>query len=131
MRTSEDSLPRIGRWLRFSQRLDVGPPRCATKGVLWMKLDFLTFFISAFATYRVTVLISRDVGPWHIFKKAREHSKLLKCPYCTSVYVGSLITVGLWLSGFEMPWPMWIILSFSLSASSIILDRCFSADYQP
>ncbi len=96
-----------------------------------MKLDFLAFFISAFATYRVTVLISRDVGPFSIFKKAREHSKLLKCPYCTGIYVGALTCSGLWLSGYAMPWPMWIILSLSFSASSIILDRCFSADYQP
>ncbi len=96
-----------------------------------MKLDFLTFFVSAFACYRLTVLISRDVGPWGIFKKAREHSKLLKCPYCISVYMGSLTCAALWISGFVMPFAMWCILSLSFAGATIILDRCFSADYQP
>ncbi len=94
-----------------------------------MKLDFLTFFVSAFATYRITVLISRDLGPWRIFARLRDKSKLLKCPYCTSVYIGSLITTGLWLAGFVMAWPMWIILSFSLGGTTICLDRIFTADY--
>ncbi len=95
-----------------------------------MKLDFLWFFISSFACYRLTVLISRDL----ISKPIRTIpyiGKVAKCPYCTSVYMGSLVTVELWISGFVMPWPMWIILSFAFSASSIILDRIFSADYAP
>lgn len=96
-----------------------------------MKLDFLTFFISAFACYRITVLISRDVGPWHICKTLRAHSNLLKCPYCTSVYVGSLVSIGLWVSGFVMPWPMWCILSLAFAGATIVLDRCFSADWAP
>jgi len=96
-----------------------------------MKLDFLVWFVSAFATYRITVLISRDIGPFGICTKAREHSKLLKCPYCTSVYTGSLVALGLYFSGFTMPVIMWCIISLSFSAASIILDRCFSADYLP
>ncbi len=93
-----------------------------------MKLDFLTFFVSSFATYRITVLLSRDL----ISKPIRSIpylGKVAKCPYCTSVYVGSLTAFVLWISGFVMPLPMWFILSFSLSGVSIILDRCFSADY--
>ncbi len=124
------SLPR--RRQRDGESVELEPSSTGTSwGLLRVKLDFLTFFVSAFATYRVTILISRDLGPWRIFARLRDKSKLLKCPYCTSVYVGSLVTVGLWASGFVMQWPMWIILSFGLSASSIILDRCFSADYQP
>lgn len=99
-----------------------------------MKLDFLTWFISAFCTYRLTVMISRDLGPWDVFSKLRSIdrcSKLLKCPMCTSVYTGSLVTIGLYFSGFTMPIAMWCILSLSFSAGSIVLDRCFTADYNP
>ncbi len=119
------------RWRsRARQRLDFGfTYRCAER-VLQLKLDWLTFFVSAFACYRITVLISRDLGPFGICKKLREHSKLLKCPYCTSVYVGSLITIGLWLSGFVMPFAMWCILSLAFSGATIALDRVFTADYQ-
>ncbi len=131
MPTIEDSLPGIRWWIRARERMDARSSCRAIEGMLRVKLDFLTFFVSAFACYRVTVLISRDVGPFGICKKAREHSKLLKCPYCTSVYVGSLITVGLWLSGFVMPFGMWCILSLAFAGATIVLDRCFSADYQP
>ena len=127
----EDSVRGIGRRLSTSERMDVGSAGSGVERMLQLKLDFLTFFISAFATYRITVLISRDVGPWGLCKKLRQHSKLAKCPYCTSVYVGSLVTVGLWISGFIMALPMWVILSLAFSASSIVLDRCFSSDYLP
>lgn len=96
-----------------------------------MKLDFLTWFVSAFCCYRLTVLVSRDLGPFGVFAKAREYSTMLKCPYCTSVYVGSLVSIGLYFSGFTMPFVMWFILSFSLSGATICLDRIFTADYAP
>lgn len=96
-----------------------------------MKLDFITWLIAAFCTYRLSVLISRDIGPFGICAKLREHSKLFRCPYCTSVYAGALVCVGLYFSEYFMLPPMWVILSFSLSASSIVLDRCFTADYSP
>ncbi len=114
-----------------NEQMEFESARSSTEGVLRVKLDFLTFFVSAFATYRITVLISRDVGPWGICKKLREHSKLLKCPYCTSVYVGSLTALVLWISGFVMPFGMWCILSLAFAGATIVLDRCFSADYQP
>jgi len=96
-----------------------------------MKLDFLTWFVSALCCYRLSVLISRDIGPFGICEKLRKHSKLAKCPYCTSVYMGSLVAIGLYFSGFVMPFITWCILSLSLSASSIVLDRCFTSDYLP
>ncbi len=93
-----------------------------------MKLDFLTFFISALACYRITVLISRDL----ISKPIRSIpyiGKVAKCPYCTSVYMGSLTCGALWISGFVMPFAMWCILSMAFAGATIVLDRCFSADY--
>jgi hypothetical protein len=99
-----------------------------------MKLDWITFWVSALACYRVTVLITRCLGPWDVFAKLRKIdrcSKLLKCPFCVSVYIGSFTTIGLWLSGFVMPLPMWIMLSLAFSAISIALDRTFTADHNP
>jgi hypothetical protein len=99
-----------------------------------MKFGWLEFWISALACYRVTVLISRDLGPWNVFAKLRSIdrcSKLLKCPFCVSVYVGSLTATSLWFSGYVMPVVMWFILSFAFSAISIALDRTFTADHNP
>jgi hypothetical protein len=98
-----------------------------------MKLDWITFWVAALACYRVTVLISRCFGPWGIFKKLRSIdrcSKLLKCPFCVSIYIGSFTAFALWLSGYEMPVAMWFILSFALSGITIALDRTFTADHQ-
>lgn len=97
-----------------------------------MKIDFLTWFFSGFACYRMTVLIARDLGPFGVFKWLRSNKRLgglASCPYCVSVYTGSLVSLGLWFSGILMPVVMWVILALSFSAISIILDRCFSSDY--
>lgn len=98
---------------------------------LKLKLDFLVWLISVFCCYRLTVLLSRDLGPFYICETARKYIKPLKCPYCTSVYTGSLTALGLYFSGVVLPIVMWFILSLSFSAGSIVLDRCFTADYQP
>ncbi len=95
------------------------------------KLDWLTFFVSAFACYRMTVLVSRDLGPWNVFRWLRSKSKLAKCPFCVSIYIGGATSLCLYWSGFVMPLPMWLILSLGFSASSIILDRCFTSDHNP
>jgi len=108
------------------------PPASGASGMLRkMKLDFLTWFICALTCYRLTVLVSRDIGPFGVFHNLRKHSKLLKCPYCMSVYTGAFVSLGLFIDGISMTIPMWFILSLSFSAVSIVLDRCFSADYQP
>lgn len=99
-----------------------------------MKLNFLTFFIASLACYRVTVLITRCLGPWEIFAKLRaidRCSKLLTCPKCVSIYAGASAAFGLWLAGYVEPWPNWIMLSLAFSAVTIILDRCFTFDYNP
>lgn len=96
-----------------------------------MKLDFLTWFVSVFACYRATVLVARDLGPFNVFRKLREKSRMLKCPYCVSLYIGSVAAFALWMSGFVEPLAVWFALSLSFSACSVILDRCFTVDYLP
>jgi hypothetical protein len=94
-------------------------------------MTWLVFWIGALACYRVTVLITRCVGPYGLFKKLRSIdrcSKLLKCPFCVSVYVGAITAVGLWLAGYFEPWPMWIMIALAFSSVTIALDRTFTAD---
>jgi len=96
-----------------------------------LKVDWLTFWICALACYRVTVLIARDIGPFKIFQRLRKIdrcSKLLKCPFCVSVYVGSATSASLWLAGYQLPIVMWFMLSLAFSAVTIVLDRTFTAD---
>ncbi len=79
-------------------------------------------------------MITRDLGPFGIFKRLRSISpcsKLLSCPFCTSIWLGALICVGLFFAGYSETWPVWIMLSLGLSGFTVILDRTWTADYQP
>jgi hypothetical protein len=99
-----------------------------------MKIDWITFWIAALACYRITVLITRCLGPWDVFAKLRKIdrcSKLLKCPFCVSVWIGLFISLGLWLDGYVEPIPIWFCLSMALSGITIALDRTFTADHNP
>lgn len=66
--------------------------------------------VIAFSTYRLTLLISKEAGPFDIFGRFRtwsgvkfdpyskpyatgQLSEMILCPYCTSVWVGIGITI--------------------------------------
>lgn len=96
-------------------------------------MNFLYWIIGGMATYRITVLIVRDAGPWHILKKLRQIdrcSKLLKCPYCVSIYAGSIISLAFYLGGVKEPLVLWPCISLSFSAFSVMADRIFTSDHQ-
>jgi uncharacterized protein DUF1360 len=69
-----------------------------------------TILIAALATYRLTLLVSKEAGPFDIFGRFRtwagvkydEYSKpyatgqlseMILCPYCSSVWVGIGVTI--------------------------------------
>lgn len=97
------------------------------------EVSVFQFVIAALACYRVSVLLVKDAGPWEVFKKARKLtrvSKLLNCMFCTSVWVGAMIEAALYSSGVKDLPIVCVCLALGMSAVTIILDRCFSADYQ-
>jgi hypothetical protein len=99
-----------------------------------MKLDFFLFWIGALATYRITVLLSRCLGPFHIFKRLRDNfylGKWARCPYCVSPYAAAVVCVILFSVGVKEPIGVWILSVFSFSAITTVLDRTFSSDYTP
>jgi hypothetical protein len=99
-----------------------------------MRVGWLEFWITALACYRITVLISRCLGPWGVFKSLRaidRCSKLLKCPFCVSIYIGGFCSFCLWLSGYSEPFAIWFFLSLAFSGVTIVLDRTFTADHNP
>lgn len=96
-----------------------------------MKLDFLTWFISALACYRLTVLIARDKGPFGLCKKLRESGgEVFKCPFCISVWIGLFVSALLDVSGYISSVVMLLLVALSFSAVSIVIDRTFTSDYQ-
>lgn len=96
-------------------------------------MTFFLWFMGALACYRITVLFVRDAGPKDIFKRLRKishFSKLLSCPFCTSIWVGAVIETGYYFSGVRDLPVVCVCIALSFSAVSIMLDRTFSADYQ-
>lgn len=92
------------------------------------------FCIGALATYRITVLIARDVGPWGVFQKLRKvarFSKLLSCPFCVSLWAGALVLFIQYLARIDTGFVLSILFVLSYSAIAVILDRCFTADHAP
>lgn len=89
------------------------------------------FIILSLAVYRLTVLVSRDGGPFKVFVKLRtiDRLKVLKCPYCSSVWISAVVNVAYYYSCEQSPIPVLLGLIFAMSAISICLDRIFTADH--
>lgn len=97
-----------------------------------LPMTVFEFVVAALACFRVTVLISRDAGPYRIFAKLRKndrYSKLLRCPYCVSMWIAAFIVAGFWACGTRLNPVMTACMVFALSGIAIILDRSFSSDH--
>lgn len=102
-------------------------------------MTIFEFVVLAMATWRISVMLSKETGPFHIFEKIREltgikhdidgnvlhipqkmFAELLSCVWCDSVWVGTF-WVLLWL--FFPQISLFIALPFALSTLAILVDR--------
>lgn len=89
---------------------------------------WLVFWVGALATYRITIIFTRD----KIGRPLRSIPKLgsfFKCTYCVSVWIGFLVTFILSLAGLYAGPYVSILLSMAFSAITIMADRFFTSDY--
>lgn len=89
------------------------------------------FILGCLASYRLSVLVVRDAGPWGVFARLRKVtrlSKLLSCIFCVSVWVGAAVEAALYLSGIRDIPVVAGCIALSFSAVTIALDRVFSSD---
>lgn len=108
-------------------------------------MGWLYFLIVSLAVFRLTVLITDDDGPFHMFRhfraflsrKARTEpivrkSKVhegIRCPRCGSVWIA--IPVAAYVM-WHHAWPEWLanlgdwfLLMMALSAMAILFHRAF------
>jgi hypothetical protein len=86
------------------------------------------------AVYRLTVLIVRDLGPYRIFARLRSIdrcSKLLKCVFCTSLWLSAGVNLLYYFTLEQSPKVMVAMSVLAMSGIAIMLDRTFTADYSP
>lgn len=98
-----------------------------------MKLEPFHFILAAIFCYRLSLMVVREKGPGHVFKKVREApSKLSKvydwltCMFCFSMTASAVCCGGLWLAGVREHWAMWVIIWFALSGVAIMIHMRFN-----
>lgn len=82
------------------------------------------FLIGVLATHRLALLLSREKGPFFIFRKIRQAPPKkgslddgLKCFLCTSVWFSATVTAFYWWVGLVEPiWAPAYWLAFSSAA---------------
>lgn len=103
-------------------------------------MDFLALLILSLATWRISIMLVREAGPFSVFRRLRELSGithdadgavltvpadrffagLFSCVWCASVWIGAGWTI------FWFFLPRFAILAgtvFFLSAVAIVVDR--------
>jgi hypothetical protein len=92
-----------------------------------------TFLIACFATYRISLLFTKEHGPWRLFSKLRRtparHSathEWLSCIFCFSMTGSAFVCGMLWLAGTRQHWAEWFMTWCALSAVTILLNQKFT-----
>src|SRR6185295_2203446 len=92
-------------------------------------MEFFYLILGGRATYRLSLLFSREDGPAFLFSKLRKlpssKSSLkhgLSCEWCVSIWMGALVSMYLfWLQ--IVPGAEWPLYWLAMSAISIICNQ--------
>lgn len=101
-----------------------------------------SFIIYSLAVWRLSSLLSIELGPFDIFEKFRlligvkynEYSQAygtnviaegILCKWCNSIWLGIIITI---IDYFNKTTAMVIMIPFAISALSLIADRIINND---
>lgn len=95
-------------------------------------MTWLNFILGSLATFRLALLVSKEDGPYFIFKKIRKlpdkgtaTEKGLACIFCTSIYSSSLVTLFFWWMG-EIKGAYWILYWLAFSSVAIFMNQSFT-----
>lgn len=107
-----------------------------------MKMPIETFLVLALTTYRLTLLINKEAGPFDMMGRFRswvgikfdtysnpyatnQFAEMILCPLCLSVWIGVGVTI-LWvvarLSGVEII-LFYALLPFALSGLAVFIFK--------
>lgn len=98
-----------------------------------MRMTWFYFVLGVLATFRLSLLVSKEDGPAFIFRKLRRmpppHTatrEWLSCLFCISVTASALVCLVLWWIGIEQHWGEWILDWLAFSAAAILLNQKFT-----
>lgn len=92
----------------------------------------LALLAATLATYRLSIAIAREEGPFAAFLWLRNRflgdgwvANGIRCAYCISVWVG--LSLGLYLAVFGYyPWRLFPLVGLGFSGAAIVLDKYWS-----
>lgn len=104
-------------------------------------MNLTIFLIASLATFRLSLLISKEDGPAWIFLKlrrwlkreAQQHQSVketalhegIECQWCVSVWTGAIVTLYLVALNF-CDWPIAPLIWLALSGTAIIINQTFT-----
>jgi hypothetical protein len=91
------------------------------------------FIVAALATYRLSLLVSKEYGPLGMFEKLRaappkrsETRKWLECIFCFSMTASAIVCGALYWSGIRQHYAQWFLTWTALSAGAIVINQAFT-----
>lgn len=92
----------------------------------------ITLILAILATYRISLLFSKESGPAKIFQKLRRvpppkssAREGLSCQWCMSIYSSAVVTAFLCVKGVVHPFDTPLVW-LAVSAGAIVVNQAFT-----
>ena len=92
-------------------------------------MKFLYLLLGGLATFRLSLLFSKEDGPAYIFRNLRKvppknssAKEGLSCTWCMSIWTSALVTTYFWLLAI-IPGIEWPLYWLAMSAIAIICNQ--------
>ena len=91
-------------------------------------MNFFYLLLGGLATYRISLLISKEDGPAYVFRRLRRQApntslrEGLSCEWCMSIWAGALVATYYWWISI-VPGREWPLYWLAMSALGIICNQ--------
>lgn len=96
-------------------------------------ISWFEFIVAALATFRISLLFSKEAGPAKIFAKLRKAPpkksathEWLSCLFCFSMTASAVVCGAMWLAGTRQHYALWFLTWCALSAVAIMINQKFT-----
>lgn len=97
-------------------------------------MNFFYLLVGGLATFRLSLLISKEDGPAYIFRRLRKLPPAnssakdgLSCAWCMSVWTSALVATYYWKRGL-FPGADWPVYWLAMSAIGIICNQQWTTE---
>lgn len=92
---------------------------------------WFVLLLGSLATFRLSHMVTKERGPLAIFERIRDAmpggrgsvKEWINCIWCFSLSASALVCGVLWIAGFTLTWPYWILFWLSFSSVSLLVNK--------